>query len=296
MTPKDRAEVEEAMKNPAIPALVREEVLKSVAERTKTRAAKKAGPNWLADVPSRSPAQVVGAIHRRTIRRWIFPELAKAQSEREDRSPRKQRATSAQDAARQHLDHDAFLHSALRAGPEGPLPPSTPLLHRATSSTRCTFIPFFYIATLLTVFSAMAASHWAPALEAPLVWLCVLAIVAQVFLSIRKVYRQRWFLTDVQVFLWRLHLPVCYYPCAGDHRGRDDRSGLRKSRLPYRENFSSLFLRVLGGVFAVVAGVDKLAFEARRCGLGAKADGTDAKKIADGASPELSPDGKPTRV
>ena len=44
MTPKDRAEVEEAMKNPAIPALVREEVLKSVAERTKTPAAKKAGP------------------------------------------------------------------------------------------------------------------------------------------------------------------------------------------------------------------------------------------------------------
>ena len=59
---------------------------------------------------------------------------------------------------------------------------------------------FFYIAVLLTVFSAMAASHWAPALEGPLVWLCVLAIVAQVFLSIRQVYRQRWFMTTFKFF------------------------------------------------------------------------------------------------
>ena len=60
MTPKDRAEVEEAMKNPAIPALVREEVLKSVAERTKAPAAKKAGPARPAELPSPSPAPVVG--------------------------------------------------------------------------------------------------------------------------------------------------------------------------------------------------------------------------------------------
>ncbi len=60
MTPKDRAEVEEAMKNPAIPALVREEVLKSVAERTKTPAAKKAGPARPAELTSPSPAPVVG--------------------------------------------------------------------------------------------------------------------------------------------------------------------------------------------------------------------------------------------
>jgi hypothetical protein len=51
---------------------------------------------------------------------------------------------------------------------------------------------FFYIAVLLTAFGAMAAKQIAPTLERPFIWLCVLAIVAQVFVSIRQVYRQSW--------------------------------------------------------------------------------------------------------
>jgi len=60
---------------------------------------------------------------------------------------------------------------------------------------------FFYIAILLTVFSAIGAKHWAPALETPLLWILWLAIVAQVFLSIRQVYRQGWSMTIFKFFL-----------------------------------------------------------------------------------------------
>jgi TolB protein len=58
------------------------------------------------------------------------------------------------------------------------------------------------------------------------------------------------------------------------------------------KTFLPFFCALLGGVSAVVAGVDKLAFERADAVWVAKVDGTDAKKIADGASPELSPDGK----
>ena len=59
---------------------------------------------------------------------------------------------------------------------------------------------FFYIAVLLTVFSAMAANRWAPALETLLLWILVLAMVTQVFRSIRQVYRQGWFMTTFKFF------------------------------------------------------------------------------------------------
>jgi len=52
----------------------------------------------------------------------------------------------------------------------------------------------------LNIYNAIAANRWAPALEGPLVWLCVLAILVQIFLSIRQVYRQRWFMTTFKFF------------------------------------------------------------------------------------------------
>jgi len=54
---------------------------------------------------------------------------------------------------------------------------------------------FFYMAVLVTAFGAMAVKQIAPTLERPFIWLCVLAIVAQVFVSIRQVYRQSWLRT-----------------------------------------------------------------------------------------------------
>jgi hypothetical protein len=54
---------------------------------------------------------------------------------------------------------------------------------------------FFYMAVLVTAFGAMAVKQVAPTLEKSFIWLCVLAIVAQVFVSIRQVYRQSWLRT-----------------------------------------------------------------------------------------------------
>ncbi|MEO7166229.1 MAG: DUF3667 domain-containing protein [Chthoniobacterales bacterium] len=59
---------------------------------------------------------------------------------------------------------------------------------------------FFYFAILLTVLGAMAASRWAPGLRAPLILILVLAILVQIFLSIRQVYGQGWFMTTFKFF------------------------------------------------------------------------------------------------
>lgn len=200
MSPKDRAEVEEAMKNPAIPGLVRQEVLKSLAERTKTPASKKAGLARSAEIPSPPPAPVV-----------------------------------TDDSSREQLDNKSSPSWLKRKVKEkiGPHGSNVQLLSktlRDNFSTMMLFcIPlfalvlkilylrqrrfyiehlvyalhihsFFYIAILLTVFSAMAASGWVPAMEGPLIWLCVLAILTQIFLSIRQVYRQSWLVTTFKFF------------------------------------------------------------------------------------------------
>ena len=59
---------------------------------------------------------------------------------------------------------------------------------------------FFYFAVLIMVFGAMAASRWAPALRAPLIAILLLAMVVQVFLSIRQVYGQGWPMTTFKFF------------------------------------------------------------------------------------------------
>ncbi|MEO6970350.1 MAG: hypothetical protein ABI217_05605, partial [Chthoniobacterales bacterium] len=42
--------------------------------------------------------------------------------------------------------------------------------------------------------------RWVPALEAPLIWLLSIFVVVQVFLSIRQVYRQGWFMSTFKFF------------------------------------------------------------------------------------------------
>lgn len=59
---------------------------------------------------------------------------------------------------------------------------------------------FFYFAILIMVFGAMAASRWAPGLRAPLILILLLAILVQIFLSIRQVYGQGWFMTTFKFF------------------------------------------------------------------------------------------------
>jgi len=193
MTPKDRAEVEEAMKNPAIPSLVREEVLKSLAERTKTPGSKKPGP---AAIPSPTPPPVVtrDQLGDRSSPGWLKRKV------KEKIGP--------------HGSNVQLLSKTLRDNFSTMMLFCIPLFALVLKilylRQRRFYIEhlvyalhihaFFYIALLLTVFSAIAASRWVPAMEGPLIWLCVLAILAQVFLSIRQVYRQSWFVTTFKFF------------------------------------------------------------------------------------------------
>ena len=198
MTPKDRAEVEEAMKNPAIPALVREEVLKSVAERTKAPAAKKAGPARPAELPSPSPAPIVKG-HSKLLDDGSSPSWLK-QKVKEKIGPHGSNAQLLIKTLRDNISTMMLFCIPLFALVLKVLYLRQRRFYIEHLVYALHIHSFFYIATLLTVFSAMAASRWAPALEGPLVWLCVLAIVAQVFLSIRQVYRQRWFMTTFKFF------------------------------------------------------------------------------------------------
>lgn len=59
---------------------------------------------------------------------------------------------------------------------------------------------FFYMATMVSAFCVIGAEHWAPALQTPLTWILSIAVVVQVFLSIRQVYRQGWFMTMFKFF------------------------------------------------------------------------------------------------
>ncbi|MBA2436129.1 MAG: DUF3667 domain-containing protein [Verrucomicrobiota bacterium] len=58
---------------------------------------------------------------------------------------------------------------------------------------------FFYLAVLVISFSEMAMKRWLPAWQA-LTWILWIAVVVQVFLSIRQVYRQSWFMTTFKFF------------------------------------------------------------------------------------------------
>ena len=52
---------------------------------------------------------------------------------------------------------------------------------------------------LVIFFSEMAMKRWLPAWQA-LTWILWIAVVVQVFLSIRQVYRQSWFMTTFKFF------------------------------------------------------------------------------------------------
>jgi hypothetical protein len=200
MTPEDRAQVEEAMKNPQIPALVREEVLKSLAERTKTPTSRKAGPARPAEIPSPSPAPVVRG--------------DSSQEQFDDGSSPSWLKRRVKEKIGPHGNNVQLLTKTLRDNISTMMLFCIPLFALVLKilylRQRRFYIEhlvyalhihsFFYIAVLLTIFSVMAASRWAPALEGSLLWLCVLTILAQIFLSTRQVYRQSWFVTTFKFF------------------------------------------------------------------------------------------------
>ena len=161
MSPKDRAEVEEAMKNPAIPALVREEVLKSLAERTKTPASEKAGLARSAEIPSPSPAPVVTDDSSR--------------EQLDDKSSPSWLKRKVKENIGPHGSNAQLLIKTLRDNFSTMMLFCIPLFALVLKvlylRQRRFYIEhlvyalhihsFFYIAILLTVFSAMAASRWA---------------------------------------------------------------------------------------------------------------------------------------
>lgn len=60
---------------------------------------------------------------------------------------------------------------------------------------------FAYVATVVIALIAMGAERWFPGLRGLLIGLLCTATVVQVFLSIRRVYRQGWFFTTFKFFL-----------------------------------------------------------------------------------------------
>lgn len=54
---------------------------------------------------------------------------------------------------------------------------------------------FVYVAVIMISLIGMGAERWVPAVQMPVVLLLSLTVAVQVFLSIRRVYRQSWFMT-----------------------------------------------------------------------------------------------------
>lgn len=200
MTAEERAEVEEAMQNPGIPPAVREQVLSRIAEQRKKDAAKAGLSPTPAAIPSPSPVSGKGENLERQLDdaappRWLKQKL------REKIGP--------------HGGNVDILIKTLRDNISTMMLFCIPLFALVLKvlylRQRRFYIEhlvyalhihaFFYFAVLLTVFGGMAAERWVPALVGPLGWILVLAIVAQVFRSIRQVYRQSWFMTTFKFFL-----------------------------------------------------------------------------------------------
>jgi hypothetical protein len=198
MTAKDRAEVAEAMKNPAIPEAVREQVLRNIAEQEK-----KAGNPRLLPTPAAIPPplpvpdkeeSLAGAPNNASPRGWLKQRI------REKIGP--------------HGGNVELVSKTLRDNISTMMLFCIPLFalvlkilylrqHRYYIEHLVYALhihAFFYIAVLLTVFSGMAAKRWLPALEGPLLWILVLAVVVQVFRSIRQVYGQSWPMTTFKFF------------------------------------------------------------------------------------------------
>jgi Protein of unknown function (DUF3667) len=198
MTAKERAEVAEAMKNPGIPLAVREQVLRNIAEQARAAAAKPGASDAPLVVPSPPPP----------------PANEKLERQLDDASPPSWLKQKVREKIGPHGSNMELLGKTLRDNISTMMLFCIPLfalvlkiLYLRQGRYYIEHLvyalhihAFFYIAILLSVFSGMAAKRSVPALEGPLLWILVLAIVAQVFRSIRQVYGQSWFMTTFKFF------------------------------------------------------------------------------------------------
>ena len=192
MTPEDRAKVEEAMKNPDIPPFVREQVLKGLANGAKSDTTSgKSAP--VISTPSPAPGKSKDELRRQV----------------DEAAPPSWLKKRVLEKVGPHGNNVELLSKTLRDNISTMMLfciPLFALVLKILYLRRGRFYiehlvyalhihSFFYFAVLLTAFSAIGAKRWAPALETPLLWILWLSILVQVFVSIRQVYRQSWFMT-----------------------------------------------------------------------------------------------------
>lgn len=207
MTPEARAKVEEAMKEAQnLPPGVREQVRKALAEAAPPPApAEPAVP-----LPAGTAAPALAASPPRQQGKEKSSELIQFDNEKGPKSPFE---TWLQQRVKDRVGEDGtkkeLFVETLRRNISTMMLFCIPLfafvLKILYLRQRRFYIEhlvyalhihaFFYIAVLLTSFSAVAAKRWAPVLETPLIWLLSIFVVVQVFLSIRQVYRQGWFMS-----------------------------------------------------------------------------------------------------
>ena len=207
MTPEARAKVEEAMKKvPTIPEEVRAEVNKALDEAAATPAptespAAKAPGSRSESAPPAGPSPVAKPNRQKLI---VFDDPKGPQGPFEHWMDRKVKAKLGEDGTKVQLFTET-LRSNISTMMLFCIPLFAFVLKILYLRQRRFYIEhlvyalhihsFFYFAVLVTVFSAVAAKRWLPALETPLIWIFSIAVVVQVFLSIQQVYRQGWFMT-----------------------------------------------------------------------------------------------------
>ena len=203
ITPEKRAEVEAVMKTvPNIPEDVRAEVRKALAEKGATPAPSAAETT----AASASPAASKPAKEKRKL--IIFDEPEKPKTPFEEWMNQQVKAKLGEDGTKVQ-----FFIETLRNNIPTMMLFCIPLfafvlkiLYLRQGRFYIEHLvyalhihSFFYLAVLVISFSEMAMKRWLPALES-LTWILWIAVVVQVFLSIRQVYRQSWFITTFKFF------------------------------------------------------------------------------------------------
>ncbi|HEY3662800.1 MAG TPA: DUF3667 domain-containing protein [Chthoniobacterales bacterium] len=197
MTAKDRAEIQEAMSNPAIPAAVRQQVLANLPDKAKSLPVVPGVPAASSVTPGPNPSptpSLQSELDKSKAPGWLKERiLAKV-------GP--------------HGDNVKLLGKTLRDNISTMMLFCIPLFalvlkvlyfrqHRFYIEHLVYALhihAFFYVAVLTIAFSGMAAKLTVPSLEGLLLFLLVLGTVAQVFRSIRQVYGQSWPMTTFKFF------------------------------------------------------------------------------------------------
>lgn len=213
LTPEGRAEVEEVMKKiPNLPEDVRTEVNKALSEAAQTPAPTESAVTKSSEAapdaaPPSGPSPTSKPVRKNRL--IVFDDHKGPQGPFELWMDRQVKAKLGEDGTKLQLFTET-LRSNISTMMLFCIPLFAFVLKILYLRQRRFYIEhlvyalhihsFFYLALLVTVFSAMAANRWAPTLETPLIWILSITVLVQIFLSIRQVYRQSWFMTTFKFF------------------------------------------------------------------------------------------------